>query len=311
LDVVYFLSAALGVRATITGTEEDAAESMALVDVVYSDLVRRRREYDSRWLGRLAVLLLFATQAIMTMVLVERRLLCSSFGGAGRAAMSWDIYNGMVALGAVGTAVGSIGITMLNTSWQVQEPVESREETRANYRTVWRVSAALLDAEVATKEVSVIEFRTARLLYLMFSVLSAWQWLDVLPSAVLVAILGNLPPLGSLRYTQDTATEIAVKVCEIVIIFVPITFFFASSVSRITQIRDSVYFQKGAGMVLLAFRTFLLAFRMLLNICCLMALVKCMIWSVTEMSDLIVSRRNGLWLDMMWVDPWAERLYAF
>jgi hypothetical protein len=61
-DGVFYLSAALGVRATVIGTEEDAEESVPLLRADYGRLVRRRWRYGSRWFGRLVVLLLFAAK---------------------------------------------------------------------------------------------------------------------------------------------------------------------------------------------------------------------------------------------------------
>jgi hypothetical protein len=245
-DLIYYLSAAFGVRATIVGAEEDAVDTVALVDVEYGRLTRRRREYDSRWVGRLVVIVLFAVQATATVVLVCRRFYCGE-----NAAAIGDILNGLRALGATGTAFASIGVTLLNTSWQVE--TEVRQENRARCGTAARVSAALLDVGMDHEgESSVIELRAARLLSLLFSMMIIGWWVKV--SSV------SLPLIPDWGFKAEPFYSLAMRTIFSGIVIPPFLFLFASSLGRISQIRNSEIFGKAKRLVSVIFWAFLNGF---------------------------------------------------
>jgi len=248
-DAIYYLSAALGVRATATGAEEDATDSVALVDVEYELLIRRRREYDSRWLARLAVLMIFAAQAVMTAVLAGRRILCGSPECVGRAAASWDMFNGVRALGAVGTAAASIGITLLNTSWQI----EVQPGDRAGCGSFFRVSTALLDVGLRPQEGnSMVELRIARLLYQLYSAIIIWLWLGTPP--ITFSLLPFYVKLENIPAFIANPYFLLVLRTAIGGVLIP-TFIFllACSVGRGSPIRVTKVFRRANDFVLLVF----------------------------------------------------------
>jgi hypothetical protein len=83
----------------------------------------------------------------------------------------------------------------------------------------------------------------------------------------------------------------------------PILLVLSGSVGRISQLQDSMYLQKGNNMVSTLFRAFL-------NVHSLMVVTFMVQWFIKELASLSECRAKGKWLEIMWVDPWAEKLYA-
>jgi hypothetical protein len=235
------------------------------------------------------------SQAVMTVVLAVRRVRHSD----GSAFASWDNLNGLLAFGGLGTTVLSIGVTILNMSWQIDGV--PRPETRSECRTITRALKALFDVGLASEvEGSTIELRTARIICFVIAfpaVPASWWWiififrpsLNPLKSKALSFEPGMaLVPLPG--YGANAAYIIALRTAFGGLIIAPIIFLFTGSVGRIPQLR--VYLLKGNDIALITHRAFDCIFT-------LTAVVFFVHWYVEEMGSMIVSRERGRWLEIM------------
>lgn len=310
LDAKFILGMALGIRATIVGVEEEAEESIPLHLTEYARLVRVRKKCDSRWFGRLVVLLLFAGQAMFTVVLAVRRMAYND----GRVFASWDNLNGLIALGGVGTALSSIGVTLLNTSWQIDGV--TRGATRSKGRTFSTVMGSFLgfghDAD--GRRESMAELRMARRLCILVAspgIPASWWWIififlpfmnSLQRKALLYESSWALAPLPG--YKTKPVYLIAMRTAFAGILIGPIIYIFAGSAGRIPRFRDLAFLRKGMDVAMMAHQAAECIFTIVTT-------VFFAAWVAKEMENLIEAHAQGQWLEIMWVDPWAAKLYAF
>jgi len=304
-DPMFFLSAALGVRATEIGTDEDARLSIPLLRADYARLLRHRKRYDSRWVGRMMVLLLFAAQAVMTVVLARRRI---QYEG-GSAFTSWDVYNSRIALGGIITAVSSICLAVLNTSWHIDVVPHADNKPK----TYSRVLVALLD--VGTASEAAVELRTARILGLLISATLLPEQRSWIGAIVLSFrnSLGSAPltlapdyqfaPVPWHQGASNPALFLVLKTALGGVLVTPVILLLAHSIRWISRIWRSVYLRKGSNIGLAIIRVLLNLFIVTIHIFCISMMIE-------DIKTLKYRRESGQWLDIMWVDPWSESLYA-
>jgi hypothetical protein len=311
--MTFFLSATLGIRATVSGTDEDADESVGLLHVQHDHLVRRRKRYDSRWLGRLTVQLLFGCQTAMTTVLAIRRFQrVSEYGETAFA--SWDYYGGMLALGGLGTCITSITATVLNTSWQVDSV--TKEEARTVLTTRGRVVRAIFDVGFGPgKDVEIwAELQTARVLFFLISIPISWHWIGstlwsrmYLPAGYIVLPIDINQELSQRPNTDYATTKLYLLALSIAIsgvLVIPLGIVFTSLTGRLCQCSNPSLSEGARNIACTVFRIFL-------NLYSFIVVVFVIHGFIQEKGRLKTSRDEGLWLEIMWVDPWTEKLCEF
>jgi hypothetical protein len=296
----------------MVGSEEDAEESVPLLRAEYGSLLRCRKEYDSRWLGRLIVLLLFGCQAVTTVILCERRLWVGGFEDQTKSVLAGsDVYIGIMALGGVGTAITSLGVMLLNTSWRIDE-VSQHQVPSTGSPAGAQVLTALLDVKLAPEaEGAMVELRLAKIMSFLVALQGSGRWkfprLQSSSGRGIVCLGPIHVNTDHSRFPDYLAAPIyhcALNTMLFGILGPSIMILIAGSMGRMTQLRESLYFLKGVDMLFMLFRAFL-------DIYALGTTGLFTYWFAKDLRSLVDFKRRGEWLETMWVDPWAEKLYAF
>jgi hypothetical protein len=336
-DAKYFMRVALGVRAVV---KDSSAPEI---------LERSQNGVDSKWMGRLVVLLFFEIQAVMTTILAVRRIWYLQSDSLA----CWDIRNGLMAFGGAVTGATSILVIVLNVSWnlKLEQPAEEATQTeiptpipaqapdRPATEAVGRDPADAPThgpselAEQATEETHAqdsiktsalarpeaptepaIETRARGSTYILMAFLHPrlgdedcrWELgLAKIINALLAIPLkfGQklpatnillLPLYAHLDRNQKSENIFSPAYDPFFVIVVKIV------VSGVSLLRDTSS-AKGAAF----------AIRIFLNANTLVVTGFFVYWFQCELRRLIDYRQQGLWLDIMLVDPLAEKLYVF